>query len=94
MIILTDDQPIPCAAQRLRYQLIYTVGVFLTTCQSLVMGFVIDKYGPMKTNVGNCLLFGVGCFLFILADFYGMWLDPFKVRVFSLMILIDSQERI
>jgi len=78
------DEALPCDAQVLRYQLIYTVGAFLTTSQSLILGAVVDKCGPLKTNILCCIGFLLGCGLFAVAGFTGVdvYLPSFAIISF------------
>eukprot|EP00457_Paulinella_chromatophora_P006367 gb/GEZN01006385.1/.p1 GENE.gb/GEZN01006385.1/~~gb/GEZN01006385.1/.p1 ORF type:complete len:508 (-),score=40.46 gb/GEZN01006385.1/:146-1546(-) len=40
-----------CSAQQLRLSALYTIGAFVNTCGSILMGCFLDRYGPLAASV-------------------------------------------
>lgn len=58
------DEPVPCNAQLLRLNLVFTIATTMANAASIVIGFVLDHYGPRFTAICGCLLYTLGSFLF------------------------------
>jgi len=65
-----SGESIPCDAQKLRFNLIYTIGVFVNTVAPVFMGFFMDRFGPKMTNMIGASLYSIGGLLFTVSLLY------------------------
>lgn len=68
-----------CAEQDLKLNMLFTVGASLTNIALIVIGRVLDTYGPRTCGfVGAACLF-VGTFVFMFSEQLVLWMDPYIV---------------
>ncbi|KAI9815594.1 MAG: hypothetical protein M1832_005455 [Thelocarpon impressellum] len=56
-----------CYEQELRLNLMFTVAAVVTNVCALLVGTILDRYGPRLTGVVGSVLFALGCVTFALA---------------------------
>eukprot|EP01135_Chromosphaera_perkinsii_P011768 Nk52_evm14s2496 gene=Nk52_evmTU14s2496 len=66
--LCTEEKPAPCEAQKLKLDLMFTIGAAATNAFALPIGTILDKFGPRVTASIGSVVFGVGCFLFGIAS--------------------------
>jgi MFS family permease len=79
---LCNNEPAPCDSQKLRFRLVYTVGVYMNTVTPVAIGYFADRYGPKVTNVVGTLTFAISSMLFSVSLLYNVDLILFA---FALM---------
>jgi len=63
-----DDTKVPCKAQTLFFNMVYTVGVFSNNAAPLLTGIFLDKFGPKLTSLLSVVIFMGGCGLFTIPN--------------------------
>ncbi|KAI9841774.1 MAG: hypothetical protein M1838_003419 [Thelocarpon superellum] len=56
-----------CYRQELGLNFMFTVAAVVTNVCALVVGALLDRYGPRATSIIGCVLFAAGCLVFALA---------------------------
>jgi MFS transporter, LAT3 family, solute carrier family 43, member 1 len=66
-------QHIPCTAQTLRFNLVYTIGTFSNFVAPVLIGIFFDKFGPKITNILASIVFVIGAVLCSLSSLYSKY---------------------
>ncbi|CAR65868.1 DEHA2E22352p [Debaryomyces hansenii CBS767] len=80
-----------CSAQDLKLNMMFTVGAVMTNTSAIVIGKVLDKYGPKVCGLIGVLLLYFACFVFIFAKqiektFNSSYFDPYMIGYTALAL--------
>ncbi|CAH6720745.1 protein Fmp42p [[Candida] jaroonii] len=88
---LENDTVAKCTNQDLKLNMMFTVGAVVTNVSALVIGSVLDRYGPKVCGLIGAFFLYFACFIFIYADnitdsFISSFFDPYLIGYASMAL--------